>query len=72
MAAFMRRFAKYLGAEDGTPAQAHNADLLDGVDGSDFLRAGEAPSIETVAAVGTVRTAGDRADQPTSCRPCDR
>lgn len=30
MAAFMRRFAQYLGAEDGTPAQADNAAMLGG------------------------------------------
>jgi hypothetical protein len=44
MAAFMHRFAEYLGAEDGTPAQADhattadsavNADTLDGADLSD-------------------------------------
>jgi hypothetical protein len=49
MSAFMRRLATYLGAEDGTPAQADNAttadsattadnaDMLDGLDSEDFL-----------------------------------
>lgn len=36
MAAFMQRFAQYLGAEDGTPAEADNADTLDGMDSTDF------------------------------------
>ncbi|HEX6221032.1 MAG TPA: S-layer homology domain-containing protein, partial [Acidimicrobiia bacterium] len=48
MSAFMRRFAQYLGAEDGTPAQADNAstadsattagdaDTLDGKDGTAY------------------------------------
>ena len=40
MAAFMQRFAQYLGAEDGTPAQADNADTLDGLDSTDLLAAG--------------------------------
>jgi hypothetical protein len=37
MAAFMRRFAQYIDAEDGTPAQADNADKIDGKNASDFL-----------------------------------
>ncbi len=40
MAAFMRRFAQYLDAEDGTPAYADaagDADTLDGTDASDLL-----------------------------------
>ena len=36
MAAFMHRFALYLDAEDGTPAQADNADTLDGLDSTDL------------------------------------
>ena len=40
MAAFMRRFAQYMGAEDGTPAQADNADLLDGLDSTAFVPVG--------------------------------
>jgi hypothetical protein len=36
MAAFMRRFAQYLGAEDGSPAQADNAATLDGRDPDAF------------------------------------
>jgi hypothetical protein len=40
MAAFMQRFAQYLGAEDGTPAEADNADTLDGFDSADFASAG--------------------------------
>ena len=32
MAAFMQRFAQYLDAEDGTPAEAGNAAMLDGSD----------------------------------------
>ena len=40
MAAFMRRFAQYLGAEDGTVSDADNADTLDGLDSTDFLGAG--------------------------------
>jgi hypothetical protein len=31
MAAFMRRLAQYLGAEDGTPSQADNANTFDGM-----------------------------------------
>jgi hypothetical protein len=37
MAAFMHRFAQYLDAEDGTPAQADNADTLDGRDPNAFV-----------------------------------
>ena len=37
MSAFMRRFAQYIGAEDGTPAQADNADTVDGQHASAFL-----------------------------------
>ena len=40
MAAFMRRFAAYLGAEDGTVSEADNAGTLDGLDSTDFLTAG--------------------------------
>lgn len=46
MAAFMRRFAAYLGAEDGivseadTAATAGDAGTLDGLDSTDFLLAG--------------------------------
>lgn len=47
MAAFMQRFAQYLGAEDGTPAQADNADTLDGRDSTDFQPA-VVPAGETV------------------------
>jgi hypothetical protein len=36
MAAFMQRFAQYLGAEDGTPAQADNAATLDGQPAIDY------------------------------------
>jgi hypothetical protein len=39
MAAFMRRFAKYLGAEDGVVSSADDADTLDGMDSTDFLGA---------------------------------
>lgn len=37
MAAFLKRFATYLGAEDGTPGEAGNADTLDGLDSEDLL-----------------------------------
>lgn len=37
MSAFMRRFAQYIGAEDGTPAQADNADTVDGRNARDLL-----------------------------------
>jgi hypothetical protein len=37
MAAFMRRFAQFLGAEDGTPAEADNADTVDGLDAADLM-----------------------------------
>jgi hypothetical protein len=37
MAAFMRRFAQFLGAEDGTPAEADNADTVDGLDAGDLM-----------------------------------
>lgn len=37
MAAFMQRFAQYLGAEDGTPAQADNASTADNADNADTL-----------------------------------
>lgn len=37
MSAFLRRFAQYLGAEDGTPARADNADTVDGHHASDLL-----------------------------------
>ncbi len=37
MAAFMQRFAQYISAEDGTPAEADNADTLDGLDSADLL-----------------------------------
>jgi hypothetical protein len=37
MAAFMERFAGYLGAKDGTPAQADNADTVDGFDAADLV-----------------------------------
>jgi hypothetical protein len=46
MAAFMRRFAQYLGAEDGIvseadyAAMAGDADMLDGLDSSAFVAAG--------------------------------
>jgi hypothetical protein len=36
MAAFMRRFAEYLGAEDGTVTSADNASTLDGLDSKEF------------------------------------
>ena len=36
MAAFMRRFAQYLGAEDGIVSEADNADTLDGLDSTEF------------------------------------
>jgi len=36
MGAFMRRFAQYIGAEDGTPAQADNANNLDGKNGTAY------------------------------------
>ena len=36
MSAFMRRFAQYIDAEDGTPGQADNADKLDGKDSTDY------------------------------------
>lgn len=47
MSAFMRRFAQFIGAEDGTPSQADHAatansadtaDNLDGIDSSGFMR----------------------------------
>jgi hypothetical protein len=38
MAAFMRRFAKYINAEDGTPAQADNANTLAGSNPSFYER----------------------------------
>jgi len=37
MAAFMRRFAQYIDAEDGTPAQADDADTVDGVQAEDLV-----------------------------------
>jgi len=37
MAAFMKRFSQYLGAEDGTPAQADNADTVDGQHADDLV-----------------------------------
>lgn len=37
MSAFMRRFAKYIDAEDGTPGQADNADMLDGKDSDEVM-----------------------------------
>ena len=40
MAAFMHRLAQYIGAEDGTPAQADNADQVDGLDANGISRAG--------------------------------
>lgn len=40
MAAFMRRFAQYIGAEDGTPAEADNADTLDGLDSTALVSSG--------------------------------
>jgi hypothetical protein len=39
MSAFMRRFAQYIDAEDGTPAQADNATTLDGYGMPNFLGA---------------------------------
>ncbi len=45
MAAFMRRFARYIDAEDGTPAfadAAGDADTLDGLDSSALLGGGAA------------------------------
>ncbi|HEX6220954.1 MAG TPA: S-layer homology domain-containing protein [Acidimicrobiia bacterium] len=45
MSAFMRRLAQYLGAEDGTPAQADNADTLDGKSSSVFVEEGEANTV---------------------------
>ncbi len=39
MAAFMKRFAGYVGAEDGTPGEADNADTVDGKHASEFLGA---------------------------------
>ncbi|HDL41867.1 MAG TPA: hypothetical protein ENG98_02495 [Actinobacteria bacterium] len=54
MAAFMRRFAAYIDAEDGTPAQADNADLLDGRDATDLLNgvAGTNAGDDTLKNVG--------------------
>lgn len=48
MAAFMRRFAQYLDAEDGTPAQADNADTLDGLDAVELVPTAAFNSIEDV------------------------
>ena len=36
MAAFMKRFAGYIDAEDGTPGQADNTNTLDGKDGNEY------------------------------------
>ena len=41
MAAFMRRFAAFLGAEDGIVSNADNADMLDGMSSEAFLQHGE-------------------------------
>lgn len=41
MAAFMRRLAQYLGAEDGTPAEADHAATADDADTLDGLDAGD-------------------------------
>lgn len=61
MGAFMKRFAQYIDAEDGTPGQADNADQLDGKDG---------PAYETVVAAAscgvTMSSGGDLA---TTCIP---
>ncbi len=51
MAAFMRRFAEYLGAEDATVANADNAELLGGMSPTDFqpaLYAFDTDSLVTV------------------------
>jgi len=40
MAAFMQRFAQYLDAEDGTPAEADNASTLGGFTPTEFVSAG--------------------------------
>jgi hypothetical protein len=58
MAAFMRRLAQYIDAEDGTPAQADNAttadnaDTLDGMDSVDLMTSVDGTSRNTE--VGTV------------------
>ena len=54
MAAFMQRFAQYLGAEDGTPAQADNADTLDGMDSADFQPAVVPPGETIYGTIGTL------------------
>lgn len=49
MAAFLRRFAAYLGAEDGTVTaadQATNADQLDGIDSTGFVQQAELQELE--------------------------
>lgn len=56
MAAFMTRFAGYLGAKDGTPAQADNASSADTLDGksADDLTVVAAADIDTDLAETTV------------------
>ena len=59
MAAFMHRLAEYLGAEDGTPAKADDADALGGVAAGDVLPGGTLPAGTVIR--GTLNVGGTAA-----------
>jgi hypothetical protein len=59
MSAFMRRFAQYLGAEDGTPAQADNAATADNASNADELAGQSAASYRSIVAVDAHHTYTD-------------
>jgi hypothetical protein len=55
MAAFMKRFAQYLGAEDGTPAQADHATTADSA--TSATTADDADTLDGIDSLGFVQTA---------------
>lgn len=65
MAAFMRRFSQYLGAEDGTPAQADNATTANNAaqaDNADMLDGKDPAAYRSILAVDAHHTFTDPAD----------
>ena len=60
MAAFMKRFAGYIDAEDGTPGEADNADTLDGKHANQMVR------VETGSGGANIGESGSAEVAPTS------
>jgi hypothetical protein len=56
MAAFMKRYAAFIDAEDGTPGQADNADTVDGFDASSLVRAEGSATDNPSESDGTVES----------------